>query len=60
MTGFEFRLSKRKKKLNDSVQLHRLIEAVSTLHFVCECVSVCGGGGGRKGKIIRSKGCVLL
>ena len=29
MTDFDSRLSKRKKKLNDSVKLHRLIESVS-------------------------------
>lgn len=42
MTDFELRLAKRKKKLNDSVQLHRLIESVSTMYvYMYDCMKLC-------------------
>ena len=37
MTDFDDRLAKRKKKLDESVRLHRLIESVSEYGSICVC-----------------------
>lgn len=40
MTDFDDRLGKRKKKLDDSVKLHRLTESVSVVGVGCHWVSI--------------------